>query len=372
MSYLKDKQYYINLYDEGTVYQCRLTEQSSEKVRKEEVKKKKKLPDGYSADQIAKSARDVLLYFQKGDRYLEKEKTIQEWMERDENKDELYNKDAPLVYCPKCGDRMDLTIKDLESSIKDEDLRVFYLYRCEKCNEKRGVYNNGEPYVFKGDFCPKCNSKWTETSKKSKDKITINSHCDNCGHKESHFYDLTKKPKRKEEIDSNYEKDRARFCLSQKEGEEYRSWKGNLNWLIEHEKDKEAHKEAYKKAQSTKILTVAQLSDLLSKEFTKNNFSGLMISSPEIGRDLIVGFNIQDTKTDRSEFDAKKDLKKILSDLLQDTNWKMMSEGLNYKLGILTGRLRGQDGQDNIYEDLKKEELKPGQVYSKDENIIAL
>lgn len=368
MKYLKDRFYYERLYDEGTVYQCRLTEKSSEKVRKD-----KKTIDGFSRDQITKSAKEVLLYFQKGDRYLEKEKTIDKWMEKDREKDELYEKQTPLVYCPKCGDRMDLIIKDLRSDIKDENIRVLYLYRCEKCNEKRGIYDNGDPYVFKGDFCPKCNSRWKETSKKSSDRITINSHCDNCGHEESHFYDLKKKPSQKEEIDLIFEKDKARFCLSNEEGEKYRSQKYALNSFMEKQKDQEEHKEAYKTAHKTKILTIAQLSDLISKEFTKKGFCGLTISSPEIGRDLVVGFNIQDAKANRSEYDAKKSIKNILNDSLKDTNWRLMSEGLNYKLGILSGRLRGQDSHDNIYDDLKNQtELKDGQVFGKDGMIITL
>ena len=123
---------------------------------------------------------------------------------------------------------------------------------------------------------------------------------------------------------------------------------------MEDVKDKEVHKEAYEKAKKTKILTIAQLSDLLSKKLAKENFGGLMISSPEIGRDLVISFNVQDMKADRIKVNSKQDLKKILGDLLIDTNWHLMSEGLNYKLGILSGRLRGQDSEENIYEDLKK------------------
>jgi hypothetical protein len=36
-------------------------------------------------------------------------------------------------------------------------------------------------------------------------------------------------------------------------------------------------------------------------------------------------------------------LKKIIEKSLKDTNWKLMSDGISCKLGILRGRLRGEE-----------------------------
>ena len=293
------------------------------------------------------------MYFKTGDRYMNKESTIQEWMEEDRKRDELYEKQEPLVYCPSCNEKMEFVFKHLEEKFKSSETRVLYLYRCDDCNQKRGVYDNGEPYVFKSDICPNCNAELEVSTKETKDKTTIKSICKKCGYTDTHIYDLTDDPKTKE-IDPDFEKDRARFCLSVEDGDKYCGWITGLKYVMEDVKDKEVHKEAYEKAKKTKILTIAQLSDLLSKKLAKENFGGLMISSPEIGRDLVISFNVQDMKADRIKVNSKQDLKKILGDLLIDTNWHLMSEGLNYKLGILSGRLRGQDSEENIYEDLKK------------------
>jgi hypothetical protein len=43
-------------------------------------------------------------------------------------------------------------------------------------------------------------------------------------------------------------------------------------------------------------------------------------------------------------------LKKLIQKALEDTNWRLMSEGISYRLGYLKGRLRAYESE----EDLKK------------------
>jgi acid stress-induced BolA-like protein IbaG/YrbA len=58
-------------------------------------------------------------------------------------------------------------------------------------------------------------------------------------------------------------------------------------------------------------------------------------------------------RDDRSEYTSKKDIKKVLNNCLEETNWHVMAEGVDYKLGILKGRLRGQESKEDIYDGLK-------------------
>ena len=57
-----------------------------------------------------------------------------------------------------------------------------------------------------------------------------------------------------------------------------------------------------------------------------------------------------DGKADRIEYDSRTSLKKIVEKRLKSPNWRLMSDGIFYWLGYLSGRLRAYEGK----EDLKK------------------
>ncbi len=47
-------------------------------------------------------------------------------------------------------------------------------------------------------------------------------------------------------------------------------------------------------------------------------------------------------------FYSRIQLQRIIKKNLQKTNWRLMSEGINYRLGILFGRLRGYDNEEDL------------------------
>ena len=170
--YLNNKSHYEKLYDKGTVYHCRKTEESFEKIRKELLKENPKVFNKKENIQSFLRTRHIALYCHTGECYFEKEKTIQEWMDRDRKKDELLEIKPPILHCPNCNKEMKFVLKSLELNLDDTKPRVYFLYTCKNCKEKKGVYNTGEKYIFKGDFCPKCNSEWDSKDKRDKNKIT--------------------------------------------------------------------------------------------------------------------------------------------------------------------------------------------------------
>ena len=94
--HLKSEIYYSDLYDRMTVEEARrfigrgISEDYHEdkaKAEKNQIKIKK--------DFIVNVVTPTALYFMKGERYLEKEKTIREWMERDKVKDQLLESARP-------------------------------------------------------------------------------------------------------------------------------------------------------------------------------------------------------------------------------------------------------------------------------------
>ncbi|MDD4111034.1 MAG: hypothetical protein PHS54_05770, partial [Clostridia bacterium] len=52
------------------------------------------------------------------------------------------------------------------------------------------------------------------------------------------------------------------------------------------------------------------------------------------------------------------DLKKLLNNSLKKTNWRLMSDGVNYRLGFLSGRLKGYEGEEDILKLAGKTEIK--------------
>lgn len=374
-NYLQNQQYYEDLYDKHTVEECRdwvkhvLEHKLPEKARSWPEEEQMKL---------VACVIDVPLFYITGERYLRREETIDEWMKKARTKAAFVaSHPAPTAYCPKCNQKMALMVDELDSDINDENLRMIFLYKCKPCNEKKGIYSDGEPYIFKFDFCPKCNKEWKRKRTKSKTKITTRCKCQHCGYSEEDVFDMNEKCS-SDIPDPGFEKDRAKYCISEEAGKEYRHYKEvdapQIKEMVDSWKDKEEHKEIYEQAQNVKQLTISELSDLLAKKLAKVDFKGLVITNTEVTRDLIITFTVQDTKPDRDEGHSRSDLKKSLKKILNNTNWKLMSDGVSYKLGLLSGRLRGIDKTEVIYEELKEEKgFDPAyQMHGKDGEIINL
>tara|TARA_R100000655_G_scaffold69995_1_gene108205 strand:+ start:117 stop:374 length:258 start_codon:yes stop_codon:yes gene_type:complete len=81
------------------------------------------------------------------------------------------------------------------------------------------------------------------------------------------------------------------------------------------------------------------------------------LDKPEMGRDVYVGFSCLDSKSDRNDYDSRKTLKSAL----EDTNWRLMSDGISYRLVYLNGRVKAHESE----EDLKKLAMKSKSLKSK-------
>ncbi len=76
-----------------------------------------------------------------------------------------------------------------------------------------------------------------------------------------------------------------------------------------------------------------------------------------VGRDFIIPFSVQDADAARKEWDSVHKLQRFLKKALKDTNWRLMSEGISYRLGYLWGRLKGIDQEEDLVQMLKSEKL---------------
>ena len=85
----------------------------------------------------------------------------------------------------------------------------------------------------------------------------------------------------------------------------------------------------------------------------------------EVGRDVDVGFSCLDSKPERNDNDSRKTLKKLVDSALSDTNWRLMSDGISYRLGYLNGRVKAYESEEAMKElVIKSSKFKPKQTSS--------
>jgi len=127
-----------------------------------------------------------------------------------------------------------------------------------------------------------------------------------------------------------------------------------LSRFVESMREKEKNKGFYDKLAKIKKLPIAKLKKLLILKLEKEGYIKIEFSKPEMDRDVIIEFIVQDNNENREEYDSRSQLKKFLKQTLEETNWRLMSEGIYYRLGILTGRLRGYENEEDLLKLVRK------------------
>ena len=124
----------------------------------------------------------------------------------------------------------------------------------------------------------------------------------------------------------------------------------NIKAFIDRQKeeDKKDKNPVYQKARQLKKLKINQLKELLVKAIEKDGYKDLQFGKPEMGQFVIIDFSVNDTKDDRKERDSENTLKKIIKTSLNDTNWRLMTDGVRYRLGILTGRIKAYEQEEDL------------------------
>jgi len=346
--YLKSTSYYSDLYDRLTIEECRRLEKrgiSGDKILIETDKSKKgKIKKEFTVKVVV----PTMLYFVKGERYSKKSQTIREWMERDEAKDKkLENAVIPTdIFCKKCGSEMTAILKDFHGDELRGEKRVLFFFECpNECKPRRAIFEDREEWKPKPHICEKCSSEVKTNDTRKEDRIITTYACKKCGHKGRETLDFNSP---KEKIDKNFERDRRRFCLSGEKGQEYIEASARLQHVTDLIKETKEKEKITKVIAKIKKLSVAGLKKLLVPKLGKEGYIKLEFSKPEINRDVVVRFTVQDDKEDRQEYDSRSQLKKLLKQTLENTNWRLMNEGINYRLGILTGRLRGYENDEDL------------------------
>ncbi|MEI6288364.1 MAG: hypothetical protein WCP18_02130 [bacterium] len=356
--FLKDEEYYSEQYDRGTIERCRaLDDYDPEFYRQEAAKGQEQLTEEakkhiHLDTAFNKCISDMGCYFTKGLRYSKKADTIRQWMKRDKELDDLLEATIePEVYCTHCGQRMSCTSKHYHDF---DSKKIVLMYDCPECHRARAFYNDGKEYESE-TRCSKCSGLCMVNHTREPQKIISIFTCTLCGNIENYELDLRpappKDPEKEQQKRKRFIAERDRYCFNEVEGHHYMDSMialENVSKSLKAHQEKEANKELYDKVAEIRKLNVAGLKELLDKELAKNNYVQLELSQPEIGRITAISFSVQDAKPERSEYNSKITLQKLIKKTLDTTNWRLMSDGLYYRLGIIQGRLRGHEKEEEL------------------------
>lgn len=336
-------------YDRETVEECRRLEQRFDDKEKEGEK-----PAPWYG-----LTRDLALYALRGERYRHKEETIARRRNAMSEYREKLDKAQPasVVYCLACRSQMEVFEKDLRGLGKKE--RILFYFRCPECKEMRRFFNDGEEYRPAPPTCLKCNTPVEKISKREGSKLIDSYTCSKCSHHEEDVLDLDEKPKAPK-IDKNFLKDREKYCMGKEEGDHYVNW-AVLMELPQTKEMLERYSDDPKSEAVSQIkkINIAQVEALLKPAIEKEKYRDLVFGKSEIYQGtVIVPFTVQDTSVDRSDHDSQLFLKSLINEVLSETNWRAMSDDFGYKLGLLSGRIRGMEREEDLVELIKVRQKK--------------
>lgn len=102
---------------------------------------------------------------------------------------------------------------------------------------------------------------------------------------------------------------------------------------------------------------------MLRPVLEKAQYTEFKLGEPQLGQEVVIELSCLDAKAERQEYDSKNNLRKLIGKTLDETNWRLMSEGVHYRLGYLTGRLKAYEGEEAlkklVEQRIKKGTLKP-------------
>lgn len=359
MTHLKPQQEYVDRYDRATVEDCRRRENFHKNYKPPEELAKKASKAFFEG--VAEMGIHYDLLFATLDWWEKKERIIQEWIDVDTRKDEmLEHAVAPKgIRCLKCWSPVTSDEKYIHDW-DDKPMRVLFMYTCPKgCLPHRSFFSDGEEYRRKPNPCPKCSTELERKHEKIEgEKVIMTDICPKCGHSVVDEMDLTVKEWKP---DADYEKDRTRFCLSEeavRKNLEEKSQLEGIKRLVDDWKKDEGLKVEKAAVAKLQKLTVVDLENLLAPVLEKSSYIKLQFGQPDMGKDLFLPFTVHDAKSERRDMASTHDLQKLLKKALNDTNWRLMSEGTSYRVGILTGRLRAYEREEDLIELVQRQEKK--------------
>ncbi len=332
--HLKERSYYEDLYDRRTVDLCRFHQKDAKKDV--EIFRTNR-----SVIKMTSNLADYHLMLIQGERFRQRNGAINEWMDRDRKFDQMYaDAESPKdVRCTFCSVPMKLFDKDL-NWYGEESPHVSFSFICENCRCGADIANGKRTDDIPWQ-CPECKARMKQDTERTKRKITTFSKCD-CGYSKTDVLDLDdvgkslKKKSVDPEEERRYEEDKLKYCMGSAEGAEYlnfQSFLDQIRYAISRPNPPEPAK--------VQEYSLTQLKKLLTEGLTQNAFTIVSFGRPALEGEVSLLLTVTDEK-ERTDFTAKKELRKVLNGLFTGTNWGFVNSTLKYKLGVLKVKLRSQ------------------------------
>ena len=187
--------------------------------------------------------------------------------------------------------------------------------------------------------------------------------CGHCGYSKEDVLDFAKSDEehkkwqeeqtKKEKVGKGLlEKYRDEFCLNEKEGIEHVETLEALEVSKEvYEEEKQKYDDlAYQTAINLKRFTILEIEKLLGEKFEAEKYVKFTLEKPDMGKFVTVPFSVLDANSTRNPNLSEATLKKLIKDTLKDTNWRLMSDGIHYRLGYLSGTLKAYEQEEDLIE----------------------
>ena len=288
-----------------------------------------------------KSPENNTAYFSYRRKYLntgvayarEKRSVIEERMRMDDQKDRMINAQVipSNIQCLVCGDDMQFELYDF----LEKDTKMLMWFSCPQGHPpRRAFYGTGEEYKAPEDRCDGCGGSIQSSKKRTKTKLTFTEICKGCKKKTVIEFNISPKGM-PPPID---ETERKKYCIDfigRRNFEEDLQSIADLPKIIEGQDAKGKYE-----FKNINKMNIAQLEEKLTNAIDKSGFVKIQFDKPKISRYLTVEFSVQDTQ-EREEAKSIKALKKLVDTTLFTTNWRLMSPGFEYRLGFLSGQLKG-------------------------------
>ena len=358
MDYLHPKSYYEDQYDLHTIEQC-LEYWGIGKKMQEKRSEFKGTDEEFQRETLKVVSYMTNIF--KIERFRHRAEQIGEWMERDRKIQEVLDTAIPPedIPCRECSSDTLLTSKDLFDAF-DKHPYVLFMFECIKCHKRQALYADGRPWHYEPPRCPKCGASLESTMKHKRDTLTTIYTCTSCSYTRKDVDDFAKsrkerevKEKRNTELLTKY---RNEFCYSEKDGREAIQGMDTLVRVVDEIKAKQK-KEAdpvYQQAMKLKKISIVEMEKLIVDAISPQKYIRFTLGQPAIGRFVEVPFTVQDTDNSRKEYDSQNELKKLIIKTLDGTNWRLMSDGIRGRLGVLSGRLKGLEQEDDLISTVKE------------------
>jgi hypothetical protein len=362
--HLEERSAYEERYDAATVEQCRWIEDHflSPEIQQHPLSDGRGFPNWIMP---------LKLFHLTGERYRQREETINEWMERDRQRDAMIEQARPpLMRCPSCGQQMECVDTSIKYGFEEgERDRMSFFLTCKSCKEVHHIYENGTPIPRKPLLCSKCDREVEFSSEERDGKHYYIRTCKHCGHIEERMSTLDEEEQSptKEEIE-RFVRDKKRFCISEAQGQRFLQWEERMKQIDKQKEEHLLNVELYDRVKEVKSLNIASLEKKLRKELEKAGYVDLHTTMLPSGREIVLEFSIRDMQDSRKDLESRKTLQETIESALEMTNWSLYPDSVTYRLGLLSGRIRGYESEEDL-EKLTRSRMKKKSKKKKTEEV---